>query len=92
MKKSFSYNWDEMEALKPDLEKAVNMTVKDIVFNYLIKVYGQGFNELVGVNKLLAIVGLDRAIKMIKRANACTGDVCKCHVYGQDLLVSFYIH
>lgn len=92
MKKNLDYNPMEIEAQRATFEKAVQMTTAQINFNYLIKVKGQGLNQLVGVAGLLALVGIERASKMIARANACLTDVCKCRVYGQDLQVSFYIH
>ena len=90
--KKFNYTWsEEIEQMKNELVKAVKMTVAQINFNYLIKVSGEGYNQLLGVGGLLEMVGLERAEKMIKRANACTGDVCRCKVYG-GVEVSFYIH
>lgn len=91
--KNFTYNWDDsIEQMRNALEAAVEMTTRQINFNYLIKIHGQGYNQLVGVAGLLALVGVERAARMIKRANACTGDVCRCQVYGQNTQVSFYIH
>lgn len=92
MKKTLSYNYEVIEKMRIALEELVHMTSAEIGFNYLIKVHGQGYNQLVGVPGLLALVGVERSAKMIIRANACMGDVCKCSVYGQDLQVSFYIH
>lgn len=92
MKKFLDYNIEAVEEMKKNLEKALKMTTTQINREYLIKVHGLGYNMLVGVNGLLALVGDTRATKMIQRANACMSDVCKCRVYGQDLQVSFYIH
>ena len=91
--KKFNYTWsEEVEKMKVALAEAVNMTISEINREYLIKLHGQGYNQLLGVGGLIELVGLQRAEKMIHRANACAGDVCKCRVYGQDLQVSFYIH
>ena len=92
MKKTISYTLAEVEEMTAQLIKIVGMTTAQINREYLMKVHGQGLNQLVGVAGLLALVGVEKASKMIARANACTGDVCKCRVYGQDLQVSFYIH
>lgn len=90
--KTFNYDLEEATKMVQSLESKIKMTTAQINFNYLIKVHGQGLNQLVGVTGLCALVGADRAAKMLTRANACVGDVCKCRVYGQDLQVSFYIH
>lgn len=75
--------------------KNLNYTTTEINRDYLIKVCGRtaaGYiNKLVGVAGLLTLVGIDRANKMLARAYACTGDVCRCKVYG-GIQVSFYIH
>lgn len=75
--------------------KNLNYTTTEINRDYLIKVCGKtaaGYiNKLVGVAGLLALVGIDRANKMLARAYACTGDVCRCKMYG-GIQVSFYIH
>jgi hypothetical protein len=92
MKKTLEYNLNEVEEMTNTLVNAIKMSVTEINREYLIKVKGQGFNTLVGVSGLLAFVGAERAAKMLTRANKCTGDVCKCQVYGQDLQISFYIH
>jgi hypothetical protein len=91
--KKISYTWsEEGEQMRKALEDAVKMTSASINFNYPhIKISGEGYNQLVGVGGLLSIVGVERAAKMIKRANACLGDVCRCKVYG-GVQVSFYIH
>lgn len=91
MQKSLNYNQESAWSAKEALEKAVQMTTAQINLNYLIKIKGNGYNTLVGVAGLLGMVGLNKATKMIQRANACTGDVCRCKVYG-GLQVSFYIH
>ena len=91
--RTFNYTWsEEVENMKQTLCKKVGMTTKQINREYLIKLHGQGYNQLLGVGGLLELIGLDRAAKMIERANNCTGDVCRCRVYGQDLQISFYIH
>lgn len=92
MKKNLTYNLDEVWQMKDALADAVKMSVTEINREYLMKAKGQGYNTLVGVSGLLALVGVERAAKMLKRANACDGDVCKCQVYGQGLQISFYIH
>lgn len=92
MKKVLSYDLEEVERMTERLVELVGMTTAAINREYKMKVHGQGYNMLVGVSGLLALVGVERASKMLNRANACTGDVCHCRVYGQDLRVSFYIH
>lgn len=92
MKKILDYNPMEIEALRSKFEKAAGMTTAQVNFNYLIKVHGQGLHQLVGVAGLLALVGIERAVKMLARANKAQGDKCTCRVYGQDLAVTFYIH
>ena len=92
MKKQISYNLDTIGKMTEQLVKMVGMTTAAINREYKIKVHGQGLNTLVGVSGLLALVGVERSAKMLARANACAGDVCKCRVYGQDMQVSFYIH
>lgn len=92
MKKTLSYNVAEIEAMRKRFEDAAGMTTAEINLNYLIKVHGQGFNQLVGVAGLLALVGIEKAVKMLARANKSTGDCCTCRVYGQNLAISFYIH
>lgn len=90
--KKYHYTWsEESEALKKELVKAVKMSVKQINREYLIKLSGEGYNQLIGVGSLLEIIGLDKAVRFISRANKCLGDVCKCKVYG-GVQVSFYIH
>ena len=73
----------------------LNYKPKQIVQDYLIKVYGyingQRINKLLGVYGLVELVGYERANKMLDRAYACTGDVQRCKVYG-GVQVSFYIH
>jgi hypothetical protein len=73
----------------------LNYKPKQIVQDYLIKVYGyingQRINKLLGVYGLVQLVGYERANKMLDRAYACTGDVQRCKVYG-GVQVSFYIH
>lgn len=92
MKKQLEYDLAEVEVMTQQLVDAVKMTTAAINREYKIKVHGQGYNQLVGVSGLLALVGVERASKMLSRANASMGDVCRCRVYGQDLQVSFYIH
>ena len=90
--KKFNYTWsDESEQLRENLEEQIGMKTSKINREYLIKVSGDGYNQLLGVGGLLEMVGLDKAVKMLKRANASTGDVCRCKVYG-GVQVSFYIH
>lgn len=73
----------------------LNYEPKQIVQDYLIKVYGyingQRINKLLGVYGLVELVGYERANKMLDRAYACTSDVQRCKVYG-GVQVSFYIH
>ena len=88
MKKFIDYDFQTIEAEK----KQLNMTETQINREYLIKVKGNGYNTLVGVAGLLALVGVEKANKMLDRANKCLGDVCRCAVYGTGLQVSFYIH
>ena len=88
MKKSLSYDFNAIEEMKKQLlfsESFINKV-------YLIKVKGEGYNMLVGVAGMLALIGAERANKFITRANKCAGDVCTCQVYGRDMRVSFYIH
>lgn len=92
MKNFLNYDFFEVEKLRKGFENSVKMTTAQINLAYLIKVKGQGYNHLVGVSGLLALVGADRAAKMVQRANKCQGDVCRCQVYGQGLQVSFYVH
>ena len=77
------------------MKNSLNYTTTEINREYLIKVNGRtenGYlNKLVGVRGLLALVGIDRANKMLARAYACAGDVCRFKVYG-GIQVSFYIH
>lgn len=90
--KKFNYSWDEeIESSKEQLTQAVKMSVSQINREYLIKVTGEGYNQLLGVGGLLQMVGLQRATKMLQRANVCAGDVCRCKVYG-GVQISFYIH
>lgn len=92
MKRTLNYSYSaEGEQMRKQLEREVNITSAQINLNYLIKVFGDGLNQLVGVGGLLELVGVERAAKMIKRANASAGDVCRCKVYG-GVQVSFYIH
>lgn len=88
MKKFIDYDFQTIEAEK----KQLHMTETQINREYLIKVKGNGYNTLVGVAGLLALVGVEKANKMLDRANKCLGDVCRCAVYGTGLQVSFYIH
>lgn len=83
---------DAIEQMRTKLEKAISMTTAQINREYKIKIYGRGVNKLVGVYGLLEYVGDERAAKMLRRANKCLGDVCKCQVYGQGLQVSFYLN
>lgn len=73
----------------------LNYKPAQIVKDYLIKVSGRteaGYvNKLVGVAGLINLVGTERANKMLDRAYACLGDVCRCKVYG-GIQVSFYVH
>ena len=90
--KTFNYSWtEELENLRVQLEQMLGMKTREINREYLIKMSGDGYNQLLGVGGLLEMVGLEKAAKFIKRANACTGDVCKCKVYG-GVQISFYIH
>lgn len=93
--KKFNYTWSEAiegkGGMKDQLVQAVKMTVSQINREYLIKLSGDGYNQLLGVGGLLEMVGLQRASKMIERANRCDGDVCRCKVYG-GVLISLYIH
>ena len=77
------------------MKKSLNYSTTEINREYLIKVSGRtnnGYiNKLVGVRGLLDLIGIERANKMLARAYACTGDVCRCKVYG-SISVSFYIH
>ena len=72
-----------------------NFTTKEINRDFLIKVSGllngKKLNTLVGVSGLVNLIGEERAEKFVERAFRCTGDVCRCKVYG-GLLVSFYLH
>ena len=78
-----------------DQIKRLNYTPKQIVKDYIIKVYGwmngERLNKAVGVQGLVELIGYERANKMLTRAYACTGDVQRCKVYG-GLQISFYIH
>lgn len=73
----------------------LNYSPKQIVKDYIIKVYGwlngERLNKAVGVYGLVELIGYERANKMLTRAYACTGDVQRCKVYG-GLQISFYIH
>ena len=73
----------------------LDYTPKQIVKDYLIKVYGylngERVNKLVGVYGLVELIGYERANKMLARAYNCLGDVQRCKVYG-GLQISFYIH
>ena len=73
----------------------LNYSPKQIVKDYIIKVYGwmngERLNKAVGVTGLVELIGYERANKMLNRAYACTGDVQRCKVYG-GLQISFYIH
>ena len=73
----------------------LNYSPKQIVKDYIIKVYGwmngERLNKAVGVTGLVELIGYERANKMLTRAYACTGDVQRCKVYG-GLQISFYIH
>ena len=78
-----------------DQIKRLNYAPKQIVKDYIIKVYGwmngERLNKAVGVQGLVELIGYERANKMLTRAYACTGDVQRCKVYG-GLQISFYIH
>lgn len=80
--------------VEQQIEK-LNYKPKQIVRDYLIKVYGWmngvRLNKLLGVYGLVELVGYERANKMLERAYACTGDVQRCKVYG-GVQISFYIH
>lgn len=91
--KKFNTTWSaRVEKELAVVEKAVKMTAAQIVLNYPhIKVSGDGYNQLVGVRGLIEMIGTAKAISFIQRANACTGDVCRCKVYG-GVQVSFYIN
>ena len=90
--KTFKYSWtNELENLRVQLEQMLGMKTAQINREYLIKMSGDGYNQLLGVGGLLEMVGLQKAAKFIQRANACAGDVCKCKVYG-GVQISFYIH
>lgn len=73
----------------------LNYSPKQIVKDYIIKVYGwmngERLNKAVGVQGLVELIGYERANKMLTRAYACAGDVQRCKVYG-GLQISFYIH
>lgn len=73
----------------------LNYSPKQIVKDYIIKVYGwlngERLNKAVGVYGLVELIGYERANKMLTRAYACEGDVQRCKVYG-GLQISFYIH
>ena len=86
--KTLNYDFEAAEAAKQNLI----MSETQINREYLIKVYGNGYNTLVGVAGMIALVGAEKANKMLERANKCLGDVCKCAVYGTGLQFSFYIH
>lgn len=88
MKKSLNYDFNAIEEMKKQLLFSESFINKE----YLIKVKGEGYNMLVGVAGMLALIGAERANKFITRANKCAGDVCTCQVYGRDMRVSFYIH
>lgn len=90
--KKFNTTWSaRVEKELAVVEKAVKMTAAQINKEYLLKVSGDGYNQLVGVRGLIEMIGTQKAVSFIKRANACTGDVCRCKVYG-GVQVSFYIH
>lgn len=90
--KKFNTTWSaRVEKELAVVEKAVKMTAAQINKEYLLKVSGDGYNQLVGVRGLIEMIGTKKAISFIQRANACTGDVCRCKVYG-GVQVSFYIH
>lgn len=77
-------------------QKTLNYEPKQIVKDWLIKVYGYledgtRLNKLVGVTGLEQLVGIDRANKMLDRAYSSITDACRCKVYG-GITVTFYAH
>jgi len=86
--KKLEYNKEQVEEMKKEL----SYSTTEINREYLIKVSGNGYNTLVGVAGFLALVGVQRANKMLERAAQCLGDVQRCKVYGTGLQVSLYIH
>lgn len=88
MKKVLEYDAQAAEEAK----KHLIMNPKAIAREYKIKVYGDGYNTLVGSLGLIGLFGVERANKFIARANKCPGDVCRCAVYGTGITVSFYLN
>ena len=77
-------------------EKTLNCEPKQVVKDWLIKVYGyledgSRINKLVGVTGLEQLVGIDRANKMLDRAYRSMADACRCKVYG-GIAITFYAH
>lgn len=77
-------------------EKTLNYEPKQVVKDWLIKVYGyledgSRINKLVGVIGLEQLVGIDRANKMLDRAYRSMADACRCKVYG-GIAITFYAH
>lgn len=77
-------------------EKTLNYEPKQVVKDWLIKVYGyledgSRINKLVGVTGLEQLVGIDRANKMLDRAYRSMADACRCKAYG-GIAITFYAH
>lgn len=63
--------------------------ISEVSRNFKIKVYGQGYNKLVGVFGLLNILGSEMTARYIKKALKSQGDVFRVQL-GRGLKVSFY--
>lgn len=90
MKTTLNYDLDELNVLEA-MKAQLIMSTTEINREYIMKVRGLGYNIAVGVAGLLKLVGVENANNMLRRANACTGDVCVCKL-RRGLQVSFYIH
>lgn len=77
------------------MKKNLIYTTTEINKNFRIKVFGydaegKKINTLMGVAGILALIGEELLNKFLRRAFACTEDVCVCKL-RRCLKVSFYV-
>lgn len=87
----YVYNSQENSLYQKFIENNGQHVVNEVSRNFKIKVYGLGFNKLVGVYGLLNIVGYDMTVSMLHDVLKSQKDV---HIVQlrRGLKVSFYSH
>jgi hypothetical protein len=85
----YVYNSQENSLYQRFVENNGRMLINKVSRNFKIKVYGLGYNKLVGVFGLLNIIGTDLTLSLLNSALSYPGDVYTVRL-RRGLKISFY--